>query len=64
MKGFILSAGLISLHLDALFCGEDCFPLACHDEALPIQLVSLLLTKLPFISSPWVVTSIGSLYAY
>jgi hypothetical protein len=33
VKGFILSADLISLHLVALFCGEDCFPLACHDEA-------------------------------
>jgi hypothetical protein len=28
-----LSAGLISLHLDSLICGEDCFPHACRDEA-------------------------------
>ena len=33
VKGFILSAGLISLHRDALFCGEDSFSLACLDEA-------------------------------
>ena len=33
MKAFALSADHISLYLDALFCGEDCFPLACHDEA-------------------------------
>jgi hypothetical protein len=32
VKVCALSAGHISLHLDALFCGEDCFPLACHDE--------------------------------
>jgi hypothetical protein len=25
MKGFVLSAGLISLHLSALICDEDCF---------------------------------------
>ena len=34
MKAFALSACLISLHLDALFCGEDLFPHACLDEAL------------------------------
>ena len=36
MKAFALSACLISLHLDALFCGEDLFPHACLDEAFPI----------------------------
>ena len=57
VKGFVLSADLISLHLFALFCGEDCFPLACLDEAFAMsiginnwyqQLVSLLLMKLSF----------------
>ena len=33
MQGFVLRADLISLHLVALFCGEDYFPLACYDEA-------------------------------
>ena len=33
MKAFALSACLISLHLDALLCGEDYFPHACPDEA-------------------------------
>ena len=37
VKGFVLSADLISLHLVALFCGEDCFPLACLDEAFAIS---------------------------
>ena len=36
MKAFVLSAGLISLHLYALFCGEDLFPHACLDEAFAI----------------------------
>ena len=36
MKGFILSAGLISLHLDALLCGEDYFPHAYLNEAFAI----------------------------
>ena len=36
MKAFVLSAGLISLHLDALLCGEDYFPHACLDEAFAI----------------------------
>ena len=36
MKDLVLSAGLISLHLDALFCGEDLFPHACLDEAFAI----------------------------
>ena len=38
MKSFVLSADLISLHLDALFCGEDCFPLACLDEAFAMSI--------------------------
>ena len=42
MKGFVLSADLISLHLDALLCGEDCFPLACLDEAFAMSLVSTI----------------------
>ena len=36
MKAFALSACLISLHLDALLCGEDYFPHACLDEAFAI----------------------------
>ena len=36
MKAFALSACLISLHLDALFCGENLFPHACLDEAFAI----------------------------
>ena len=36
MKAFSLSAGLISLHLDALLCGEDYIPHACLYEAFPI----------------------------
>ena len=38
MKSFVLSADLISLHLDALICGEDCFPLACLDEAFAMSI--------------------------
>ena len=38
MKGFILGADLISLHLDALCCGEDIFSLACLDEAFAISI--------------------------
>jgi hypothetical protein len=38
VKGFVLSADFISLHLDALFCGEDCFSLACLDEAFAISI--------------------------
>ena len=36
MKDLVLSAGLISLHLDELFCGEDLFPHACLYEAFAI----------------------------
>ena len=36
VKAFALSACLISLHLDALLCGEDYFPHACLDEAFAI----------------------------
>ena len=36
MKAFALSACLISLHLDALLCGEDYFPHACLYEAFAI----------------------------
>ena len=36
MKAFALSVCLISLHLDALLCGEDFFPLAYLYEAFPI----------------------------
>ena len=38
MKSFVLSADLISLHLDALICGEDCFPHACLDEAFAMSI--------------------------
>ena len=38
MKGFVFSADLISLHLVALLCGEDCFPLACLDEAFTMSI--------------------------
>jgi len=38
VKGFVLSTDLISLHRDALFCGEDCFPLACLDEAFAMSI--------------------------
>ena len=36
MKAFALSVCLISLHLDALLCGEDYFPHAYLDEAFAI----------------------------
>ena len=36
MKAFALSVCLISLHLDALLCGEDYFPPACLYEAFAI----------------------------
>ena len=36
MKVSSLSAGHISLHLDALLCGEDLLPHACPYEALAI----------------------------
>ena len=36
MKAFALSACLISLHLDALLCGEDYFPHAYLYEAFDI----------------------------
>ena len=36
MKAFALSADLISLHLVALFYGEDYFPHACLYEAFAI----------------------------
>ena len=36
MKAFALSACLLSLHLDALLCGEDYFPLAYLYEAFTI----------------------------
>ena len=36
VKGFVLSADLISLHLVALLCGEDYFPHACLYEAFAI----------------------------
>ena len=36
MKAFALSACLISLHLDALLCGEDYFPHGCPYEAFAI----------------------------
>ena len=55
MKGFVLSADLISLHLVALLCGEDYFPLAYLYEVFAI------LIGIPRLSSPRVVTSIGSL---
>ena len=64
VKAFALSACPLSLHLVALLCGEDYFPLACHDEAFANSIGIPSSSKLPFISSPWVVTSIGSLYAY
>jgi hypothetical protein len=48
VKVCVLSAGLISLHLDALFCGEDHFPHACLDKAFAILLVSLVLIRLSF----------------
>ena len=42
MKGFVLSADLILLHLDALVCGEYfrffLFSLACLDEAFAISI--------------------------
>ena len=38
MKGFFMSADLISLHLDELCCGEDIFSLACLDEAFAISI--------------------------
>ena len=38
MKSFVLSADLISLHFVALLCGEDCFPLACLDEAFAMSI--------------------------
>jgi len=64
VKAFALSAGLISLHLDALFCGEYYFPLACYDEAFANLIGIPPLNGASFISSPRVVTSIGSLYTY
>ena len=36
MKAFALSARLLSLHLDALLCGEDYFPHAYLYEAFAI----------------------------
>ena len=36
MKAFALSACSLSLHLDALLCGEDYFPHACLYEAFAI----------------------------
>ena len=38
MKGFVLSAYLIFLHLDALFGREDYFPHACLDEGFAISI--------------------------
>ena len=38
MKGLTLSVDRISLHLDALCCGEDIFSLACLDEAFAISI--------------------------
>ena len=38
VKGFVLSADLVSLHLIALICGEDCFPPACLDEAFTMSI--------------------------
>jgi hypothetical protein len=38
VKSFAVSADLISLHLVALLCGEDCFPLACLDEAFAMSI--------------------------
>ena len=50
MKVCVLSADLISLHLDALFCGEDhFFLLLVLTRLLPFLLVSLLMTKLSFL---------------
>jgi len=46
VKAFALSACLLSLHLDALLCGEDYFPHAYLYEAFAILLVSLLLMRL------------------
>jgi len=37
VKGFVLSANLVSLYLVALFCGEHCFPLASLDEAFSMS---------------------------
>ena len=36
MKAFALSVCPLSLHLDALLCGEDYFPHACLYEAFAI----------------------------
>ena len=55
MKAFALSACPLSLHLVALLCGEDYFPLAYLYEVFAI------LIGIPRLSSPRVVTSIGSL---
>ena len=62
MKAFALSACPLSLHLDALLCGEDYFPHACLHEAFAIVIgIPRLDEHLNRQSSPWVVTSIGSL---
>ena len=45
MKGFIMSADLILLHLDAFCCSEDIFYLACLDEAFAISIGILPLDK-------------------
>ena len=55
MKAFALSACPLSLHLVALLCGEDFFTLAYLYEVFAI------LIGIPRLSSPRVVTSIGSL---
>ena len=48
MKAFALSACLISLHLDALLCGEDYFPHAYLYEVFTI-LIFIPRLDAPFI---------------
>ena len=62
MKAFALSACPLSLHLDELLCGEDYFPHAYRYEAFAIFIgIPHLDEHLNRLSSPRVVTSIGSL---
>ena len=62
MKAFALSACPLSLHLVALLCGEDYFPLSYLYEAFAIFIgIPRLDEHLNRLSSPRVVTSIGSL---
>ena len=48
MKAFALSACLLSLHLDALLCGEDYFPHAYLYEVFAI-LIGIPRLDAPFI---------------